>query len=205
LAAAPGRSFGVGSLSHDNPPDATRKSLEAWVLSTLPRALGYASSLLRDPALAEDVVHDCYLRLLQRADVYDLLRDGTKLLYKAITNACIDRNHRERLLLSLNGSATERGESFSVIDAEQPGPLQIVIQNELEDAVEEGMAQLPVAQRAALELKSLGSSTEEIAEALGTSPSNAGVLVHRARKALAQGLASFMGSNRDERRRETTR
>jgi RNA polymerase sigma-70 factor (ECF subfamily) len=192
-------------LSHGNPPDATRKNLEAWVLSTLPRALGYASSLLRDKALAEDVVHDCYLRLLQKAEVYDLLRDGTKLLYKAITNACIDRNHRDRMVLSLSGAGSESDGSDSVVDAEQPGPLQIVIQRELEDAVEEGMAHLPVPQRAALELKSLGSSLEEIAEALGTSPSNAGVLVHRARRALAEGLASYMGSTADEQSRESTR
>ncbi len=175
------------------------------MLSTLPRALGYASSLLRDKALADDVVHDCYLRLLQKAEVYDLLRDGTKLLYKAITNACIDRNHRERVVLSLSGAGSERGGSDSVVDAEQPGPLQIVIQKELEDAVEERMAHLPVAQRAALELKSLGSSLEEIAEALGTSPSNAGVLVHRARRALAEGLVSFMESTADEQSRKSTR
>ena len=192
-------------MSHGNPPDGSRKNLEAWVLSTLPRTLGYAASLLRDPSLADDVVHDCYLRLLQKADVYDLVRDGTKLLYKAITNACIDRNHRERVVLSLSGADNERDERYPVIDEEQSGPLQIVIQKELEDAVEEGMAQLPVAQRAALELKSLGSSTQEIAEALGTSPSNAGVLVHRARKALAEWLAAYMGTSQDESSRETTR
>ena len=110
-------------------------------------------------------------------------RDGTKLLYKAITNACIDRNHRDRVVLSLSGAGIDGVGSDTVVDAVQSGPLQIVIQKELEDAMEEGMAQLPVAQRAALELKSLGSTTNEIAEALGTSPSNAGVLVHRARKA----------------------
>src|ERR1700722_16059388 len=124
---------GVGSLSHGNPPDATRKNLEAWVLSTLPRALGYASSLLRDKALADDVVHDCYLRLLQKAEVYDLLRDGTKLLYKAITNACIDRNHRDRMVLSLSGAGSESDGSDAVVDVEQAGPLQIVIQKELEE------------------------------------------------------------------------
>ena len=167
--------------------------------------LGYASSLLRDRTLADDVVHDCYLRLLQKAEVYDLQRDGTKLLYKAITNACIDRNHRDRVVLSLSGAGIDGVGSDTVVDAVQSGPLQIVIQKELEDAMEEGMAQLPVAQRAALELKSLGSTTNEIAEALGTSPSNAGVLVHRARKALADWLASFMESSTDEPSRESTR
>jgi RNA polymerase sigma-70 factor (ECF subfamily) len=191
-------------LSSGHPPDAKRKNLEAWVLATLPRALGYASSLLRDPALADDVVHDCYLRLLEKAEVYDLLRDGTKLLYKAITNACIDRNHRQRMVLSLTGKPAETGET-QVEDRRQAGPLHDVIQNELENAVEEGIARLPVAQRAALELKSLGYSMQEIAAALETSPSNAGVLVHRARKALAEGLTGYLGSFRDERSRDQSR
>lgn len=71
------------------------------MLATLPRALAYAMSLLHDRALAEDVVHDCYTRLLAAADRYDLARDGTRLLYKSITHACVDRNYRDRRLLSL--------------------------------------------------------------------------------------------------------
>ena len=57
---------------------------------------------------------------------------------------------------------------------------------------------MTVAQRGALELKSLGYSLDEIAEALGTSPSNAGVLVHRARKILAERLARFLEETPDE-------
>jgi RNA polymerase sigma-70 factor (ECF subfamily) len=192
-------------LSYGNPPDAKRKELEAWVLSTLPRALGYASSLLRDRTLADDVVHDCYLRLLEKADVYDLLHDGTKLLYKAITNACVDRNHRQRVVLSLSAAgphAADRPET-DVEDRRDAGPLGNAIHKELESAVEAAIARLPVAQRAALELKSLGYSIEEIGEALHTTASNAGVLVHRARKALAGGLGGFMGSSTDECSRES--
>src|SRR3954469_13181264 len=58
---------------------------EAWVLATLPRAVAYAASLLRDRALAEDVVHDCYVRLLRKSETYDLPRDGTRILFRAIT------------------------------------------------------------------------------------------------------------------------
>ncbi len=67
--------------------------------------LAFATSLLRDRALAEDVTHDCYVRLLARAETYDLPRDGTKLLYKAITNACIDKNYRDRRMVSLEAEA----------------------------------------------------------------------------------------------------
>ena len=63
---------------------------------------------------------------------------------------------------------------------------------ELEDAVADGLAQLPVTYRAALELKSLGMSLQEIADALDVSANHAGVLVHRARQAMARHLAPFV-------------
>jgi len=44
-----------------------------------------------------------------------------------------------------------------------------------------------------------GYSLDDIAESLRTSPSNAGVLVHRARKALAEYLQRFTRPTTDER------
>ena len=56
----------------------------------------------------------------------------------------------------------------------------------------DGLARLPPQQRAAVELKSYGYSQHEIAEILHVSPSNAGVLVHRGRQALAAYLTPFL-------------
>src|SRR3954467_14628997 len=78
-------------------------SADGWILATLPRAIAFATGLLADPDAAEDVVHDCYCRLLQKADVYDLRNDGAKLLFRSITNACIDRSRR-RAAISLSVS-----------------------------------------------------------------------------------------------------
>jgi RNA polymerase sigma-70 factor, ECF subfamily len=174
---------------------------EAWALATLPRALAYARSLLRDRALAEDVTHDCYVRLLAKAGTYDLPRDGTKLLYKAITNACIDKNYRDRKMVSLEAETEWLCES--TCRAPLPGnraddPHELAAHRELEEAVAAELEGLTVAQRGALELKSLGYSLEEIAESLGTSPSNAGVLIHRARKTLAARLARFLEEAPDD-------
>jgi RNA polymerase sigma factor (sigma-70 family) len=180
-------------------PDGNGKT-DAWVLATLPRALAYATSLLRDRALAEDVAHDCYVRLLAKADAYDLPSDGTKLLYKAITNACIDKNYRDRRMLSLEAEAlAESAETPSPSARRECDPHELAARQELEEAVAVELDQLTVAQRGALELKSLGHSLDEIAEALGTSKSNAGVLVHRARKILAERLARFLEDAPDER------
>ena len=170
-----------------------RAGQEAWVLATLPRALAYAPSLLRDRALAEDVAHDCYVRLLAKAGTYDLPRDGTKLLYKAITNACIDKNYRDRT----HGEPGGRSDSASRRNRRWPTAGHATLTSwppiaSWKKPWPSSSSRLTVAQRGALELKSLGYSLDEIAEALGTSPSNAGVLVHRARKILADRLARFL-------------
>jgi len=69
------------------------------------------------------------------------------------------------------------------------------MRRELENAVAAALAELPVPQRAAVELRSLGHSLVEIAEILSVSHSNARVLLHRARQALALRLQSFLKEN----------
>ena len=166
---------------------ADRNSLDAWVLNTLPRAVRYAQSLLGPSADADDLVHDCYCRLLERSARYDLVHEGTKLLYRSITNACIDRSRKSLKTISLHQEDDE-GRFGDVVDEVMPSPVEVVEQRELLDAVGQALAGLPLAQRAALELKSMGYSLAEIGEAIEVSESNAGVLVHRARRAVANYL-----------------
>ena len=163
----------------------SRAHLQAWVTETLPHALAYARSLLRDPADAEDAVHDCYCRLLQKADVYDLPGDGMKILIRSVTHACIDRAGRRRVLKSLD-------EDLPAADPRAEAPPSAGMARELETAVEEGLARLPLAHRAALEMKSLGHSLEDIGKTLGITANHAGVLVHRARQDMARHLAPFL-------------
>jgi RNA polymerase sigma-70 factor (ECF subfamily) len=63
----------------------------------------------------------------------------------------------------------------------------------LQEAIARGLDELPPTQRAAVELKSMGHSLQEIAEALGVTPSNAGVLIHRGRQTLARRIGRFLG------------
>jgi RNA polymerase sigma-70 factor (ECF subfamily) len=166
--------------------------LDAWVRSTLGGAVAFARSLVRDPAAAEDVVHDCYCRLLRRADVYDLPRDGTKLLYRAISNACINQTQRARPIGSLDDGDSGDRIGDRVADEKAIEPAEGAVASELEAALNRGLARLSVMQRAAIELRALGHSLEDIADTLGLSTNNAGVLLHRARKALAVELAAFL-------------
>ena len=171
-----------------------RADLDAWVLATASRAVAFATSLLRDRDRAEDVVQDCYCRLLQKADIYDLPGSGVKLLFKAITRTCINLTSRDRHILSFQamGGRDEEG-AWEAEDTRTAAPLVTAMHRELEQAVGEALARLPVQQRAAQELRSLGHSQEEIGELLEVTSSHAGVLVHRARQAMAALLAPLVG------------
>lgn len=71
-------------------------------------------------------------------------------------------------------------------------PEHQAIRGELEVAVAEAIAGLPVTQRAVVELRSLGHPLVEVAEMLELSPANTRVLLHRARQALAARLRPFI-------------
>lgn len=169
-------------------PGEEQAALDAWVLATVGRAVAFARTLVHDAHLAEDLVQDCYFRLLRRRHIYDLRKDGTKLLYRAITNACINWTQRRKANVSLHDSTDEGGCGW-------PDPVawpaeEHAMHRELAAKVGAGLAKLPPKSRAALELKAMGHSQTEVAEILGISLSHAGVLIHRARQALARHLGS---------------
>ncbi len=177
---------GDGPLSYQTP-------IDDWVRETLPHALAFAISQCRNRDMAEDIVHDCYCRLLQKAGEYDLPRDGKKILIRAIANAVIDRLGRERVMLSLDlVPSADAGAQHRLQTDDQP--VEQVIARELNDAIEEGLGKLPTVQRTALQMKSLGHSLDEIALTLKISSSNAGVLIFRARQAMAR----FLEAHREE-------
>jgi RNA polymerase sigma-70 factor (ECF subfamily) len=167
--------------------------LGPWIADTVQRALAYAVTLVRNRAEAEDIVHDCYSRLLARADRYDLPGAGTKLLYKAITNACINWTQRQPPVVSLHAAGEGlRSTGWPLVDKSEAGPEQQAIHGELEDAVATALGELPVTQRAIVELRCLGHTSAEVAEMLEISQANERVLLHRARQTLATRLRPFI-------------
>ena len=173
-------------------------AIQAWVEYSLPRGLAYARSLLSDSHAAEDVVHDCFCRLLAKHDNYDLPRDGFKLLLRSITNACIDLGRKDTPVSNSLDLPEGHIAGQKVLDDRFLQPPRAAMYRELQAAIGSALQTLPVQQRAALELKSLGYSLAEIAESLGVTENHAGVLVHRARQCLAKELEPLLteaGSN----------
>jgi RNA polymerase sigma-70 factor, ECF subfamily len=169
--------------------------LDGWISSALPGAVAYASSLVSDRTQGEDIVQECVCRLVAHAARYDLPRDGRKLLFRAITNACINRQLRERKTVSLDehGRSGEGGR-WELPDGAAVTPPVAVMAEELRQAIEEGLATLGIRYRSALELSSLGYSASEIAEMLEVTSDNVRVLLFRGRKTMATFLnARFSG------------
>jgi RNA polymerase sigma-70 factor (ECF subfamily) len=148
--------------------------------------------MLRDRTQAEDVVQECVYRLLRHAEEYDLERDGVRLLFRAISNLCINETTRRKTIASLDAAGEDEG-PIPVEDRLARLPDEELAGKELQAAIARGLERLPPLQRAALELRALGQGKAEIAEILQVSESHAGVLVHRARLALADDLREMLG------------
>ncbi len=172
---------------------ASESELDTWVRSVGPRAIAYARSLLRNTEQAEDIVQECFCRLLRKKEEYDLPTDGLKLLFAAVTNASINLKTRRKPMVSLSENQ-KQGEGFAIdpIDMREADPKDRVAAVELSDAIGEALGKLTLMQRAALQLKSSDFKQHEIAEILRISPSAAGVLIHRAREAMKIHLKDFL-------------
>lgn len=172
--------------------------LERWVSGVIPKAVAYARSLLHSAHDAEDTVHDALCRILRHPE-YDLAADGEKILFRAVTNACINHWKRKKKIVSLDFNKNDSDPLISALPfGRTPDPLRVAAGREELEIVGLELRRLPPEQRAALELKALGHSLKTIAEMISVTPSNAGVLVHRARKALALRIGPIRSERKEK-------
>jgi len=152
-----------------------------WVLEALSAyekpLVRYASAIVGS-ALATDVVQDTFLRLCKqdREAVEPHLRAW---LFTVCRNRALDMKRDKR------GSEPLAEEDQMESDSE--GPSEALERKEAMRRVLGALDTLPERQREAVVLKFSGElSYQEIADVLGTSVSNVGVLLHTALKALRE-------------------
>jgi len=120
----------------------------------------------RNRQVAEDVVHDAYVRVLERTGA-DAIEQPRAFLYRTALNLLVDDHRR---------NAIRRNEPLDVLDSEEllsvPSPQASIDHGQRLDMLQRALAELPVACRESFMLRKIeGLSHPEICARLGLSRS----------------------------------
>lgn len=165
-----------------------------------PMLLGYASRMLNDRGLAEDVVQDALVSAFRNIGTFDGRASVKAWLTRIVRNRAIDvLRSRKRLVDMPDGDPDagyfdERGRwAISCPRFPELGEEQLDSQRLLQ-RVRVEMDRLPHRQRDVLLLKEVhGFTTDEICAALDLEPGNVRIRIHRARKALRAAVLRDLG------------
>ncbi len=154
-----------------------------WVLSVLEayegRLTRYATRLLADEDGARDVVQQVFLKLCDRQP--DELKERVgPWLFAVCRNRAVDvlRRRSVAALLDVDGASTA--------ESSEPDPADTAERRDLHACLAAALADLPAAQREAVDLWTEGFTHREIAEIIGRKEGHVRVLVHRALKSLRE-------------------
>ncbi len=156
------------------------RQFRKWVDEYQDQAWTLARYLLRDPAEAEDVCQEAFIKLWHHQDAIDAQKIKPWLM-KVTRNGCLDRIRRRRPTEELT-DLHEPGEI--------PGPLQGAHQHELGQWLSRCIAGLTEPYRSLVVLRDIQQhSYEEVAGVLELSLPQVKTYLHRARKQLREQLA----------------
>jgi RNA polymerase sigma-70 factor, ECF subfamily len=150
------------------------------------RIYRYVLSLVHDPAEAQDLTQETFLRAYRRRDS---LRDPNAIrgwLYRIATHVCLDRLRRQRVVdVSLDDKEGER--RADSVPSEWPSALEIAEREQTGVCVQRCLDFLSDSYRAVLLLHESHSLTaQEIADVLGESLGTVKIRLHRARRKLQE-------------------
>jgi RNA polymerase sigma-70 factor, ECF subfamily len=170
---------------------------EAWG----DRLYRLALRLTGDPAAAEDVVQDAFLKLMAGADAFEGRSRLATWLYRVAYNASIDRLREGKRMSPVPGEGDDDALPMPSLFVDfRLSPEAMLKDAETRRALDEAIASLPPSLRAAFLLRDVeGLSTAEAAEALSLTEGNLKVRLHRARLHLRERLSAFV-AGRGERR-----
>jgi RNA polymerase sigma-70 factor (ECF subfamily) len=171
---------------------------EAWA----DRLYGLALRLLRDPAAAEDVVQESFVKLIANAERLEGRARLATWLYRVVYNAAIDRLREQKRYVPVpeDGDDAPASAQPSLHVDFRMSPDEMLHDAEMRQALEEAIDALPPTLRAAFLLRDVeGLTTAQAAEALSVSEANLKVRLHRARLALRERLSEFVAARGEGR------
>jgi len=158
-----------------------------------------ALSLVRTPALADDVVQEAWLGVLRGIDRFEGRSSLKTWIYRIVANTARTRAVREARTTPFSTFEADDGPSVDpsrFVDGEwasPPEPWREVLDRELRDVVDRAIAELPPQQRQVIELRDVqGWSSEDVRNVLDLSEVNQRVLLHRARSRVRTALEEYL-------------
>ena len=162
------------------------------------RIYRYVLGFVRNPAEAEDLTQDTFLRAHRYGDS---LRDPEVVrgwLYRIATHVCLDRLRQRKPLVSLDSDEGEDRGKTPV--SESPSPLDVSERKETSACVQRCLDFLPDKYRAVILLHEAHSLTApEIANLLGVTVATVKIRLHRARRGLQQIMECGCAVSTDKR------
>jgi len=142
-------------------------AMDAFFQFFFPRVYGYVRSLVRNQALADDVVQDAFLRLHRSLDRLDPERDPAPWVFTVVTNTIRDRWRR--------WEHKNRGRIVDVDDlwdqpSSEPDALEELERSDRSTGIRRALDHLSPADREVILLRTYeGLRWSEVAEATGVS------------------------------------
>jgi RNA polymerase sigma-70 factor (ECF subfamily) len=174
--------------------------------------LRFARMFVRDPAVAEDVVQETWIAVLEGLEGFEGRASFKTWLFRILANRARSRAVREGRSVPFSAlteaDTAERAVDPDRFDAsghwrEAPAewtdetPERLALAAETRAVMEKAVAALPDGQRAVLVLRDEdGLETEEICNLLGLTATNQRVLLHRARARIRQAVEEHMRGER---------
>lgn len=151
------------------------------------RLLRFLERMVRDPAVAEELLQESFLRVHRARNRYQPQARFSTWLYAIAANVARNELRRPFRRSPHESTDAERDGSPLVLVSNAPASDEVVEARRQGEAVETALEGLPERQRSALWLSAVeGLSYAEVAVTLETTEKSVKALVHRARLALSR-------------------
>ena len=164
--------------------EAMSQLVERWS----PAMFRVARSFVGSPQSAEDVVQEAWLGMLRGLATFEGRSSLRAWTFTILVNQARTRGVREARTVLQPELEFGAGEPAKT-------PEGVMLSNEVLLQVDRALSALPPRQRQVVTMRDVcGMTAEEVCAALGISPTNQRVLLHRARAALRPALAEYYRS-----------